>query len=223
MTLKQFLFDRTNKKSRSSPVQQTNLQEEWFLKINPNGRIPAILDRSTTPPTRVFESCAVLQYIVDKYDKEGKASYSREEDPDKYYEQLGWLFFQAAGVGPMQGQAICITFLKIHAYMIDFLHYASEKIPYAINHYQSEARRLYSVLDARLRENGGYLVGDHVTIGRISLKLFLMVADIANFGWVDSYARAGLDIEEFPSVKAWLEKLKARPGFLAGLNVPKEN
>lgn len=79
------------------------------MKVNPNGRIPAILDRSTTPPTRIFESCAILQYIVDNYDKEGKASYSREKDPRNYYEQLCWLYFQAAGVGPMQGQANRIT------------------------------------------------------------------------------------------------------------------
>jgi glutathione S-transferase len=83
------------------------------LKINPNGRIPAIVDRSTTPPTRVFESGAILLYLVDKYDKEGKVSYSRENDPSNYYEQLCWLFFQAAGIGPMQGQASRIVFLKI--------------------------------------------------------------------------------------------------------------
>jgi glutathione S-transferase len=75
------------------------------LKINPNGRIPAIVDQSTTPETPVFESGAVMLYLVDKFDKEGKLSYSREKDPQKYWEQIQWLFFQNAGVGPMQGQA----------------------------------------------------------------------------------------------------------------------
>jgi glutathione S-transferase len=85
------------------------VQEDWFLKINPNGRIPAIVDRSTNPPTPVFESGAIMLYLTDKYDPEGKASYSREKDPQKYYEMLQWLFFQNAGVGPMQGQANRIT------------------------------------------------------------------------------------------------------------------
>jgi len=75
------------------------------LKINPNGRIPAIEDRSTDPPTPVFESGAIMLYLTDKYDTDGKASYSRESHPKEYYETLCWLFFQTAGVGPMQGQA----------------------------------------------------------------------------------------------------------------------
>jgi glutathione S-transferase len=75
------------------------------LKINPNGRIPAIEDRSTNPPTPIFESGAVMLYLADKYDTEGKASYSRDKNPKEYYETLCWLFFMNAGVGPMQGQA----------------------------------------------------------------------------------------------------------------------
>jgi hypothetical protein len=75
------------------------------LKINPNGRIPALEDRSTTPATPLFESGAILLYLADNYDKEEKVSYSREKHPKEYYEQLCWLFFQNAGVGPMQGQA----------------------------------------------------------------------------------------------------------------------
>jgi len=180
--------------------QKNEQKEDWFLKINPNGRIPAIEDRSTNPPTPVFESGAIMLYLTDKYDKQGKASYSRDKDPEKYYETIQWLFFQNAGVGPMQGQAN------------HFFRYAPEKIQYGIDRYQNETRRLYKVLDKRIRENGGYLVGDHVTI-----------ADISNFGWVNSAAWAGVDIEEFPNLKKWYETLKARPGFEAGLDVPKKN
>jgi glutathione S-transferase len=81
------------------------------LKINPNGRIPALVDNSTNPPTRVFESGAVMLYLADNYDKEGKVSYSREKNPKEYYEELCWLFFQNAGVGPMQGPANRIAYL----------------------------------------------------------------------------------------------------------------
>lgn len=76
----------------------SNIQKEpWFTKINPNGRIPAILDNGK----RVFESGAILLYLVDKYDQEGKISY--QFGTPEYYEQLSWIMFQVGGVGPMQG------------------------------------------------------------------------------------------------------------------------
>jgi len=134
------------------------------LKINPNGRIPAIEDRSTNPPTPIFESGAVMLYLVDKYDKESKVSYSKEKDPKHYWEQICWLFFQNAGVGPMQGQANR-TYPPISLLTLDFFRYAPEKIQYGIDRYQNETRRLYRVLDKRLAENNGYLVGDHLCIG----------------------------------------------------------
>jgi glutathione S-transferase len=84
---------------------QLTCQEDWFLKINPNGRIPAIVDNSVSPPLPIFESGAIMLYLADKYDTAGKVSYSKEKDPQKYYEQLCWLFFMNSGVGPMQGQA----------------------------------------------------------------------------------------------------------------------
>lgn len=77
----------------------TNAQKEpWFIKINPNGRIPAILDDGQ----RVFESGAILLYLADKYDSEGKISY--RFGTLEYYEQLSWIMFQVGGVGPMQGE-----------------------------------------------------------------------------------------------------------------------
>jgi glutathione S-transferase len=108
-----------------------------------------------------------MLYLTDKYDKEGKASYSRERDPQKYYEVLQWLFFQNAGVGPMQGQANRVSVVS-SSLIADFYRYAPEKIKYAIDRYQNETRRLYRVLDTRLRQNGDYLVGDHITIGTLS-------------------------------------------------------
>lgn len=122
------------------------------------------MDRSTNPPTPVFESGAIMLYLTEKYDKEGKASYSREKDPQKYFEVLQWLFFQNAGVGPMQGQANRMS-VASSSLTADFFRYAPEKIKYGIDRYQNETRRLYRVLDTRLRQNGDYLVGDHITIG----------------------------------------------------------
>ena len=106
--------------------------------------------------------------------------------------------------------------------MVDFLRYAPEKIQYGIDRYQNETRRLYHVLDTRLRENGGYLVGDHITIGCPRFfSCAYVTADIANFGWVNSAAGAGVDVAEFSDLKAWHEKLKARPGVSSGLDVIK--
>ncbi|KZF22172.1 glutathione S-transferase II [Xylona heveae TC161] len=177
----------------------TNRQKEpWFLEINPNGRIPAITDTFTDgQKINVFESGSVMKYLVDQYDKDHKVSYPTGTRED--YEVNNWLFFMNSGVGPMQGQAN------------HFYRYAPEKIQYGINRYQNETRRLYRVLDTHLKEKSksGYLVGDRCTI-----------ADIAHWGWVAAAGWAGVDIEEFPHLKAWEEKLLARPGFEKGRHVP---
>lgn len=116
-------------------------KEPWFLKINPNGRIPAIVDHDEDD-FAVFESGAILLYLAEKTGRllptETKARST----------VLQWLMFQIGGVGPMQGQANV------------FYRYITEKIDYAINRYQRETRRLYEVLNARLEDNE-YLAGDY--------------------------------------------------------------
>jgi len=169
-------------------------KEEWFLKINPNGRIPAIVDKSNND-FPVFESGAIMLYLVDKYDKDHKISYPHGSD--LYWQMVCWLFFQNAGVGPMQGQ------------LNHFSRYAPEKIDYAIKRYHGETRRLYSVLENRLKENGDWLVGDKLTI-----------ADIANYGWVNMAFWAEVDIKEFPKLEAWCDRISAREAVKKGLDVP---
>jgi len=178
-------------------LQKSTQKEPWFLEINPNGRIPALTDTfSDGKSIRLFESGSILLYLVDQYDTEHKFSYPKGSRED--YEVNNWLFFQMGGVGPMQGQAN------------HFLHYAPEKIPYGVTRYQNETKRLYSVLDTHLSKSShGYLVGDRVT-----------VADIANWGWVHAAKWAGIDLDEFPHLKAWEAKLLGREGFDKGSNVP---
>ncbi|KAH6889813.1 glutathione S-transferase [Thelonectria olida] len=178
-------------------MSENEQKEPWFLEINPNGRIPAITDKFTDgEQIRIFESGAILQYLVDRYDPEHKVSYpygSRE-----HWETTGWLMWQMGGLGPMQGQAN------------HFKRYAPEKIDYGINRYVNETRRLYRTMETQLEKStSGFLVGDKLTI-----------ADVSCWGWVASHKWSGIDIEEFPKLKKWLYTLLERPGFEAGRNVP---
>lgn len=116
-------------------------KQDWFLQINPNGRIPAIVDRSADSFT-VFESGAILVYLAEK------TGQFIPSDPQGRSRVLQWLMFQMAGVGPMMGQANV------------FFRYLPEKIPLAIIRYQKESRRLLEVLDGALAHHE-YLAGDY--------------------------------------------------------------
>lgn len=114
-------------------------KEEWFLKINPNGRIPALIDHNNND-LPLFESGAIMMYLADRYRLAGSAGLlPAESDLAERYAVLQWFCFQLSGVGPMQGQA--------HA----FTRYVPDEIPYAISRYQNETKRLYEVLDKRLQ------------------------------------------------------------------------
>ncbi|PSS00743.1 glutathione S-transferase [Coniella lustricola] len=184
-------------KTTNIDISKNTQKEDWFLEINPNGRIPAMTDKFTDGSTiRLFESGSILQYLVDRYDSEHKVSYPHGSK--EYYEVNNWLHWQMGGLGPMQGQAN------------HFTRYAPEKIPYGVSRYQNETRRLYRVLDTALaKSESGFLVGDRVTI-----------ADISSWGWVSSAKWAGVDIDEFPNLKTWLYKLLERPGFEKGRHNP---
>lgn len=166
-----------------------------FLNINPNGRIPAIVDHSRNS-FPVFESGAIFLYLAEHYDKDFKFSF---EDADERSELNQWLYFMNAGVGPMQGQAN------------HFFRYAPEKIQYGINRYQNETKRLYSVLEARLQDRQ-YLVGRNG--GKYS------IADMSTFTWVRWAPWAGIELDEFPKLKNWAKGIEGREEVRRGLKVP---
>jgi GST-like protein len=126
-----------------TPIRLDKLEqkEDWFLKINPNGRIPAIIDHDAGD-FAVFESGAIMVYLAEK------AGRLLGSDAKGRSVVMQWLMFQMGGIGPMQGQANV------------FFRYAPEKIQYAIDRYQNETRRLYEVLDLRLGE-AEWLAGDY--------------------------------------------------------------
>ncbi|KZO98677.1 glutathione S-transferase [Calocera viscosa TUFC12733] len=161
-----------------------------YTKYNPNGRIPAIIDHKNSDFV-IWESGAILLYLVDKYDPEHKISASTELDK---YRQTQWLFFQTSGQGPYFGQAG--YFLVIHP----------EKIPSAIERYMKEIKRVWGVLDGVLKERE-WLVGDHMTI-----------ADTAFITWNESgkgmfmMSQEGYDFEkEYPALAKWHNAMINRP------------
>jgi GST-like protein len=157
-----------------------------FLKIAPNNRIPAIIDREPVDggePISIFESGAILLYLADKT---GKLIPSNLRDR---VEATEWLFWQMAGLGPMAGQ-------NHH-----FSQYAPEKLPYAIDRYVNETGRLYAVLNKRLADRE-FVAGDY------------SIADIAAYPWIVPHERQGQKLEDFPNLKRWFETIQARPATI---------
>lgn len=171
-----------------------------FVALNPNGRIPAILDPHGPDgkPLGLFESGAILIYLAEKTGK------LLPKDPALRYETLAWLMWQMGGVGPMFGQ------------FGHFFKYAADKVannPYPEERYRNEARRLLGILEERLADRE-FLVGGEYTI-----------ADIAVFPWVRGLstgygAAERLALTDFPKTMAWVDRLAARPASVKGLNTP---
>ncbi|MEP7182088.1 MAG: glutathione S-transferase N-terminal domain-containing protein [Betaproteobacteria bacterium] len=156
--------------------------EPAFLAISPNNRIPAIVDRAPAdggPPLPLFESGAILEYLADKTGRLIPATLRGRWDC------LQWLYWQMGGLGPMAGQ-------NHH-----FVHYAPEKIPYAIDRYVKETGRLYAVLDRRLADRE-FIVGDY------------SIADIACYPWVQP-ERQRQNVDDFPHLKRWKAAIAERP------------
>jgi len=194
--------EKVDYEAKSLSFAKNEQKEEWFIKINPNGRIPALTDHLRND-FNVFESAAILLYLAQHYDTKHEFSFDPVKEANDYSEALQWIFFAHGGVGPMQGQAN------------HFFRYAPEKIPYGINRYITETKRLYGVLEIRLSENGGreYLAGPGK--GKYS------IADINVFGWVRAWKWCGIESLDFcPHVEAWLGRVAARPAVEIGVTVP---
>ena len=161
-----------------------------YLKINPNGKIPSIVDPEGPGgrPLAMMESGAILIYLADKT--------GRFFPQQRKYEVLQWLMFQMGGVGPMFGQA--------H----HFMRAKKDEIPYGSERYGNEAKRLYGVMDSRLTDNA-FLSGTDYTI-----------ADIATYPWVARHEWHRVELAAFPHVKRWYEAIGAHPAVARGMAVP---
>lgn len=169
-----------------------------FVEANPNSKIPALVDVSTTPATRVFESGAILLYLAEKF-----AAFI-PKDPAKRTECLNWLFWQM-GSAPMLGGGFG-----------HFYAYAPEKLEYPINRYTMEVKRQLDVLDRQLAEHE-FIAGDEYTI-----------ADMAIFPWYGALvlnevydAAEFLQAHEYKHVIAWANRINERPAVQRGRRVNK--
>lgn len=175
-------------KVRRIDFDKREQKEPWYLQINPNGRIPAIVDHDNGG-FAVFESGALMIYLAEK------AGKLLPTDAKGRSLVIQWLMFQMGGVGPMMGQANV------------FYRYAPERIPYAIDRYQREVRRLLEVLDARLADNE-FLAGDY------------SLADIGSWAWVRGYKWSGVTLDGLAHLQRWLDAIGQRPAVRRGVDVP---
>jgi GSH-dependent disulfide-bond oxidoreductase len=162
-----------------------------FDHLNPNNRVPVIVDHDAPggQPVTIFESGAILAYLAER------TGVLQPIDVAARYRVLQWVMWQMSGLGPMAGQ-------NGH-----FLLYAPEKIPYAIERYGQEVRRLYNVLDKQLRMSGSYIAGDY------------SIADIACFPWIMTHKAQGLTLNDTPDLRRWFATVRARPQVQRGLAV----
>lgn len=169
----------------------TKVQKEpWYVKLNPNGRIPTLVDRDGPEPVVVFESGAILVYVAEKSGKlVPKSGAARAET-------LKWLFFGTSNVSPMAMQVHWLQRLKDRG-----------EAHHNLKAYRDEVTRLYGILDRRLAEVP-YLAGDY------------SIADIASFTWVHRHDLQGIDLAAFPKLAGWFARVGARPQVKKGMNTP---
>ncbi len=167
--------------------------EESFLRLNPNARMPAIVDHEADGgPLSVFESGAILMYLAEK------SGQFMPRDQRGFYDVAQWLFWQMANLGPMGGQAS------------HFVNYQdTEENQYAKARYLNEYDRLLGVMNYALKSRP-YLAGEY------------SIADMASFPWVLPYKRYGFDLNNFPDLKRWYDELKQRPALRRGVDIGKD-
>lgn len=193
----QILVEELGIPYRMIPINITDgaQHEPGNRAVNPNGKIPAIVDHAPMDggaPFAVFETGAIMVYLAEKEHR------FLPSEPRERSEVLQWLFWQVGGLGPMMGQAQ------------HFFRYAPERVPYGITRYQNETRRLLKVLEERLQ--GREFVCDAYSI-----------ADMACFPRIRIHKLTGVALDPFPRVQAWYGRVRARPAVGRGLDALRES
>ncbi|WP_395397291.1 glutathione S-transferase N-terminal domain-containing protein [Novosphingobium sp. BL-8A] len=177
---------------RAISLTNREQKEDWYVRLNPNGRIPTLIDHDVETENNgfaVFESGAILIYLAEKFGRFLPADVAGRS------RVIQWVMWQMSGLGPMMGQATV------------FNRYFEEKLPAVIDRYTRESRRLFEVMDARLATSE-YLAGDY------------SIADIACFPWVRGHDWACIDMAGLPHLQRWFDAVGARPAVQRGLLLP---
>ncbi|ODV64103.1 glutathione S-transferase family protein [Ascoidea rubescens DSM 1968] len=168
-------------------------KEDWFLKINPNGKIPALASKDSSNPFYLSESNAILQFLVSKYDTENKFSYP--VNSNNYFKTLELSLFQVSALAPVQG--------KIFGVIRNLLHLSESDV----NDLYTEIKRVYQVLEDILKSNNtGFLVGDKLTI-----------AEVFVLPWIEKAAFSKIDLTQFPLLNDLLKRSLQVPEIAKGL------
>lgn len=179
-------------------------KEAWFLKINPNGRIPAIVDPNNGD-FAVAESAAILMYLCQRYDPDNKHGLFAPNGSNRYYQITQWLFFQMSGIGPIMGNSMYFNRLaKPKGLLAD---------DFAVKRFEAESVRLLTVLNTQI----GQSPGDYIVGGGFS------IADICCYPWVKSAFWANVSLEEHEHILKWIALIDQREAVQKGLTVPTEN
>lgn len=193
------------------------VKEDWFLALNPNGRVPVLTDiHPDGRMVRLFETGSIVQYLIDTYDTDHRISYPKGSH--EAIEVNNWLFFIKTGVVPNHGEAE------------HFTRQASQKHQYSVDRYKNETLRLYFIIEEHLaKAKTKYVVGEKWCVslhdvdrlvGVYELTLACStIADIALFPWVADVGSADIDIEEFPSLTAWQNYMMQRTAVERGMRV----
>ncbi len=188
------MLEECELKYRLHPIDISKDQQftSDFVKINPNSKIPAIVDQDGPggKPYTLFESGAILMYLAEKTGK------FMPTEVGARYQVIQWVMFQMGGIGPNFGQ--------VH----HFLRAAKEEDPYSIKRFTTETRRLYGVLDTHLKGRS-YIANDEVSI-----------ADFCTLPWVFRHDWQKIDLSEFLNVKRWFDTLMKRPALARGMDLP---
>jgi len=183
-------------------ISTNEQKKEWFLRLDPNGRIPVLVDNTQSPPFTVMETSAELLYLLKFADKEDKFGFKDELERNQ---ALQWLFFWHGSGAPYQGQ------------VNHFTRAAPEKIPYAITRFKNETLRVYGVLEIQL---SGKYTGSPREYLAGSGKGKYSVSDIGTWPWVKGWEKSGFtkeEMEPFPHLLKWIDRIAARPAVEKGI------
>ncbi|KAI1108210.1 glutathione S-transferase [Nemania sp. NC0429] len=181
-----------------------DIKKPEYLAVNPNGRVPAIYDPNTD--LTLWESGAIIEYLIETYDKDNKISFPRGSNESYLTKQ--WLYYQVTGQGPYYGQAVWFTV------------YHPEKFPSAVDRYVQEINRVTGVVEGHLAaqkaknggEGGSWLVGGKITFADISWYMWQRVI-------VEALGDETIDYAKYPNVKDWMDRLGARPSVKRGVEL----